>query len=456
MNKLSNKLPLVGHQHAEQIVAWQGTRAIPLAQFLADVEAVKNQLPNSQHIFNMCADRYHFAVGLAAAIVTGRISLLPSTHTPDMVRQMQVFAPDVFCLHYLVHCEIDLPKFQFPELTANATTIDSATGSSINIPQIDSAQLVAIVFTSGSTGTPVPHHKYWGTLQGSVLAEAKRIGLPQEQNAGTIIGTVPAQHMYGLESSVLLALQSGHALSSKQPFYPADIVCALESVPAPRILVSTPVHMRMLLEAKVDIPEVALILSATAPLSLALAQELEQQLNAPLQEIYGSTETGTIATRRPTQTDAWHLFDEVELIQQDGQTFSTGGQALGQVVMNDVIELKQDKRFLLQGRTADLINIAGRRSSITHLNHQLNSIPGVLDGTFYMPDDDSPDHVVRLMACVVAPTLTSQQIIAALRELVAPVFIPRPLFIVPALPRNSTGKLPREALKTFIQSLISK
>jgi acyl-coenzyme A synthetase/AMP-(fatty) acid ligase len=99
----------------------------------------------------------------------------------------------------------------------------------------------------------------------------------KEQNAGTIIGTVPAQHMYGLESSVLLALQSGHALSSKQPFYPADIVCALESVPAPRILVSTPVHMRMLLEAKVDIPEVALILSATAPLSLALAQELEQQ-----------------------------------------------------------------------------------------------------------------------------------------------------------------------------------
>ena len=458
MNKLSNKLPLVGHQHAEQIVAWQGTRAIPLAQFLADVEAVKNQLPNSQHIFNMCADRYHFAVGLAAAIVTGRISLLPSTHTPDMVRQMQVFAPDVFCLHDLVHCEIDLPKFQFPALTTNATTIDSATDStidsSLNIPQIDSAQLVAIVFTSGSTGTPVPHHKYWGTLQGSVLAEAKRIGLPQEQNAGTIIGTVPAQHMYGLESSVLLALQSGHALSSKQPFYPADIVCALENVPAPRILVSTPVHMRMLLEAKIDIPEVALVLSATAPLSLALAQELEQQLNAPLQEIYGSTETGTIATRRPTQTDAWHLFDDVELVQQDGRTFSTGGQALGQVVMNDVIELKQDKRFLLQGRTADLINIAGRRSSITHLNHQLNSIPGVLDGTFYMPDDDSPDHVVRLMACVVAPTLTSQQIIAALRELVAPVFIPRPLFIVPALPRNSTGKLPREALKTMIQSLI--
>ena len=458
MNKLSNKLPLVGHQHAEQIVAWQGTRAVTLAQFLADVEAVKNQLPNSQHIFNMCADRYHFAVGLAAAIVTGRISLLPSTHTPDMVRQMQVFAPDVFCLHDLVHCEIDLPKFQFPALTTNATTIDSATDStidsSLNIPQIDSAQLVAIVFTSGSTGTPVPHHKYWGTLQGSVLAEAKRIGLPQEQNAGTIIGTVPAQHMYGLESSVLLALQSGHALSSKQPFYPADIVCALENVPAPRILVSTPVHMRMLLEAKIDIPEVALVLSATAPLSLALAQELEQQLNAPLQEIYGSTETGTIATRRPTQTDAWHLFDDVELVQQDGRTFSTGGQALGQVVMNDVIELKQDKRFLLQGRTADLINIAGRRSSITHLNHQLNSIPGVLDGTFYMPDDDSPDHVVRLMACVVAPTLTSQQIIAALRELVAPVFIPRPLFIVPALPRNSTGKLPREALKTMIQSLI--
>ncbi len=34
----------------------------------------------------------------------------------------------------------------------------------------------------------------------------------------------------------------------------------------------------------------------------------------------------------------------------------------------------------------------------------------------------------------------------ALRERIDPVFLPRPLLFVARLPRNSTGKLPQEAL----------
>jgi acyl-coenzyme A synthetase/AMP-(fatty) acid ligase len=171
-----------------------------------------------------------------------------------------------------------------------------------------------------------------------------------------------------------------------------------------------------------------------------------------LQEIYGSTETGTIATRRPTKNNEWHLFPTLQLIQRGDQTISTGGQAIGEIIMNDVIELTQNSHFLLSGRTADLINIAGKRSSLTHLNHALNSIPGVLDGTFYMPDDSSNDQVVRLMAFVVAPSLTSVQVMSALRELIASIFLPRPMVMVTALPRNSTGKLPRAALQAMIQT----
>ena len=43
----------------------------------------------------------------------------------------------------------------------------------------------------------------------------------------------------------------------------------------------------------------------------------------------------------------------------------------------DVLELTGGDRFLLHGRVADLVNIAGKRSSLAYLNHQLNSIPGV-------------------------------------------------------------------------------
>jgi acyl-coenzyme A synthetase/AMP-(fatty) acid ligase len=36
-----------------------------------------------------------------------------------------------------------------------------------------------------------------------------------------------------------------------------------------------------------------------------------------------------------------------------------------------------------------------------------------------------------------------------LRERIDPVFLPRPLIFVDRLPRNDTGKLPQEALRTL-------
>ncbi len=444
-----SRLPLLGHTQPDQIVAWHLGKAITVARFLSDVDDLANQLPPGQHLLNMCTDRYRFTVGLAAGLVRGKVSLLPSTHTPETIRQMQAFAPDVFCLHDAPSCNIALPQFRFPEAPA-------APGGDYAVPLIDSAQLVAVVFTSGSTGTPVPHQKYWGPLVQSVLAEAGRLGLTATARPHSVVGTVPPQHMYGFESTVLIALLSGHALSGAQPFYPADIVAALEAVPVPRILVSTPVHLRMLLDAELPAPEVALLLSATAPLSRPLAHALEAHFDAPLKEIYGCTETGVIATRRPTQSPEWQLFAGIKLNRDGDVVTASGGHVMRPIVLNDVIELTQTDCFLLHGRTAEMINIAGKRSSLAHLNHVLNSIPGVIDGAFYMPDEASHDHVVRLAACVVAPALSAQQILTALRAHIDPVFLPRPLLLVDALPRNSTGKLPQDALKKLIQAQLGE
>lgn len=438
------QLPFLGHTRPDQIVAWQQGQAITVARFLSDVNALARQLPPGQHLLNMCADRYRFAVGLAAAVVSGKVSLLPSTHTAETIRQMQAFAPDVFCLHDAPDCHLALPQFRYPPLPP-------ALGSDTAVPMVDREQLIAVVFTSGSTGTPVPHPKYWGALVQSVLAEAERIGLTPGTHPHTVVGTVPPQHMYGFESTVLIALLSGHALSSAHPFYPADIVAALQAVPPPRLLVSTPVHLRMLLEVDLQVPDVTLLLSATAPLSVPLAHALEARFAAPLQEIYGCTETGTLATRRPTQTPQWRLFAGVQLSLANDCVTASGGHVLRPTVLHDVIELMPESCFLLHGRTSEMINIAGKRSSLAHLNHVLNTIDGVLDGAFYMPDASSDEQVMRLAACVVAPTLSAQQILTALRTHIDAVFLPRPLLFLEALPRNSTGKLPQEALKKLFQ-----
>ena len=128
--------------------------------------------------------------------------------------------------------------------------------------------------------------------------------------------------------------------------------------------------------------------------------------------------------------------------------WASGGHVEQPTPLADEIELLTTERFLLHGRTADLINIAGKRSSLGYLNHQLNALPGVADGAFFMPDDQPIDdeNVTRLMAFVVAPGMTAATLLAALRERIDAIFIPRPIVLLDSLPRNSTGKLPRDTL----------
>lgn len=443
-------LPLIAHCRPDAVVAWRGSTPVGARQFLGEVGHLAGQLPPGRHVLNLCGDRYRFTVALAACIVGGRVSLLPSTHTPEMVRQMQDLAPDVFCIVDKDAGGVDLPTYRYPE--SMPLPADNPA-----IPEIDCAQIVVQVFTSGSTGVPLPHPKRWGSLVRNVRAEAERLGI----GAGyAILGTVPPQHMYGLESSVLMPLQSGAALHAGRPFYPADICAALAELPHPRMLVTTPYHLRALLADQTTLPAADQLLSATAPLSPDLAREAESRFGAPLHEIYGCTETGQLATRRTTAGTEWHTLAGVRL-RREGQTlWAEGGHIDSPTSLSDVIELTGDgpvaTTFRLHGRHADLVNIAGKRTSLAYLNHQLNAIAGVQDGVFLLPREEGPDRVGRLAALVVAPGLTPAALTRALRERIDPVFLPRPLLLVDALPRNATGKLPSQITQELLATLQSR
>ena len=446
-NNPLSRLPLIAHADPAAIVAYRSGQPVCARQFLADVFHVAALLPPGGHVLNVCADRYRFTVGFAACLVSGKVSLLPSTHTPEVIRQLTVFAPDVFCLTDDPKCDIDLPQSAFPE--------GHAPWGEFAVPAIDAGQLAAHVFTSGSTGTPLPYKKTWGRLIRCVRDGATRLGLldgpDHHGRPHTIVGTVPPQHMYGFESSVLLGLQTGSALCAERPFYPADVCSALAAAPRPRVLISTPVHLRALLAAGVPLPPTDLIVSATAPLSRELAREVEVGFATRLLEIYGSTETGQIATRRTAETAEWQLWPGVTLtVNEAGQAWAQGGHVEQPTPMCDVLEVTEGDRFLLHGRMADLVNIAGKRSSLAYLNHQLSSIRGVIDGTFFFPDDSQVSNtgVTRVAAFVVpSPELDAATLLEELRRRIDPVFLPRPLLFVERLPRNGTGKLPQEALR---------
>ena len=490
MTPLPNRLPLIAGDDLDAPLAWRDGRPLSRRRYLADVHALAELLPASGPMVNVTADRYRFAVGLGAAMLRGQDNLMPPNHTADTVARLRGLFPNAYGLTDEAESHVQLPMIRHIEGAMDAAAAGAGGGQPaapssprtrtagngiplpgapsgafpVDVPGIGENTLTAQVLTSGSTGEPVPHAKRWGLLVSNTRAGVRRLAqqMGRDNLAGvTLVATVPPQHMYGFESSVLVALLGGAAFDAGRPFFPADIAAALARAPRPRMLVTTPFHLKALLDSGIALPQIDLTLSATAPLSPQLAARAEAALGAPLMEIYGCTEAGQVATRRTTEGPEWHTYDGLVLSGDGGCTQVQGGHVPEPTLLADVLDVLAPQTFRLLGRSNDLINIAGKRSSLSHLNHHLNSIEHIQDGAFWLPANDEAGGVVRLVAFVVAPDLhdaavMQAHVLAALRQRVDTAFLPRRIVAVPALPREPTGKLPAGPFQAWAEQTMAR
>ena len=443
------ELPLIHSVNADAPLAWVHGAPISRRSYLEDVAHAAAQLPQGGAMLNLSQDRYRFALGLGAALQRGQANLLPPNHTPDMVARLRQRFPGT----YLVGDDDSAAghhRLQWPA-AASGVRRSASPSNPAPMPALRATQIAAQVLTSGSTGDPVPYAKPWGLLWRNSQVGAARIAAQlgrSDLEGVSLVATVPAQHMYGFESSVLIALHSGAAFEASRPFYPADICAALARIPQPRILVTTPLHLKTLLDSKLQVPALDLCLCATALLAPQLAARAEAQFDAPLMEIYGCTEAGQVATRRTTLGPTWRTYDGVSISGDPEHPVASGGHVPQATQLADVLEMIDATQFRLLGRSNDLINIAGKRSSLSHLNFHLNAIDGVHDGAFWLPPQGTAADagVVRLVAFVVAPQVTREALLARLRERVDAAFLPRRIVWLDALPRDPSGKLPSSRL----------
>jgi acyl-coenzyme A synthetase/AMP-(fatty) acid ligase len=244
------------------------------------------------------------------------------------------------------------------------------------------------------------------------------------------------------------ALQGGACAHVERPVYPADIARCLGEVPPPRVLVTTPVHLRALVESKVALPEIARVISATAPLSKELAEAAERRLGAEVWEIYGFTEAGSVGARHTVGTQDWVLRKDFAAREEDGSQFVEWAAFGRRIPFPDVVQILDPSRIRLQGRAQDMVNIAGKRASLAGLTAQMLEIEGVEDGVFWLPlEDQGMGVVARLVAFVVAPAWTEAGLRVALQRRLDSAFVPRSIVFVDKLPRNATGKITERAMK---------
>ena len=421
--------------HRSDVLVWRATGPLNRTQILREAAVIAAQFPAGTHLVNLCEQRESFLLVFAAAVLSGRTQLMPATRGEAALAELSADYPDGFCV-----TDTDVQRWR---------AAPHAPGPERDLVPADAERLVLVGFTSGSTGKSKPHAKRWRALDASARLNSAAIRAALEISpdaSASIIGTVPAHHMYGIELTVLLPLFSGMSVHAERPLFPADVARVLSQPARPRVLVSTPLHLRALAESGLEFPELDLIVSATAPLDSALTRIIEAQLRAPLLEMFGSTETGVIATRQTAQLEEWRLYDGVTLEPTAESTLVSAQWFERTQQLQDVLELRDLTGFVLRGRNSDLVEVAGKRASLSDITRRLCAVEGVEDAVAFQPGGAASGVANRVAAVVVSRGVSARDIANQLAAELDAVFIPRPLVLVDRIPRDPVGKVSRAQL----------
>lgn len=429
---------LVPRDRGKWILDRQG--GLTQSEFLVRAHALAEKLPARRHAIMLTNGRCEFLIAFCAALIRGLTTLLPVNDTDVAVAELAECYPNCIAM-------VDRPR----SLAVETVFVGSAPptkGGCASIPDVPANHVAAILHTSGSTGEPQAHEKTWGEMVTGAQRWRERF---EFDATDYIVPTIPAQHMFGFEASIMLPLQTGAGVFRGQPLYPADVVRAL-GLASNATLVTTPIHLRACGRSEVEWPPIRRVICSTASLDARLAEECEATMRTRVSEIFGSTETGAIASRRTATDDYWHCLDGLTIEQRGADAYIRHSMTGERFCLDDEIEVIENRSFSHLGRPTDMIKIAGKRASMADLSHRLNRIEGIDDGVLLCRETPG-DSVDRLIALVVAPTLSSRQIRMELARQIDSAFLPRRIIHVDKLPRNPAGKLSLNATRALLDRL---
>jgi len=440
---------LAARAHLDAAAVIAGPRSWTWRQVHDASVALARRLDGASAVCNLCASRLGFLVTSLAALRVRTLVVLPASGSNADLAAVLAARPGA-----VVVGDTDGPSEDGPERTLDAGAYvacrpewkpPAATADELAW-QPAWSDIAVLLHTSGTTGDPQPQPKTLLQLATGALLLGAR--LAQEVEGGLaavdrLVCSVPPQHMFGLECSVMLPLVHGTPVLDRRPLLPADVRAAFAHSRR-GAWIATPMHLRGLAQADETLPSCRFAVVSTMPLGHALARDSERLLAGPVLEIYGSTETGALAMRRTARQTRWRPLTGVSLTPAAAGTVGRGAHFASPVVLLDELVVERNGSFTLLGRQADLIKIAGRRASLAGLNLLLQDMPGLEDGVFYLPPTGNPTE--RLCLVYAGPSLERAAARRWLRARLDPVFLPRDFIRLDRMPRSDNGKLRRHLL----------
>ncbi len=311
------------------------------------------------------------------------------------------------------------------------------------------------LFTGGSTGKSRIWAKTPANLFGEAFYLARTFGIG---GGDRFLSTVPPQHIYGLLYSVLLPFVASAQMLRRTCSFPREILDALQTEAA-TVLIGVPIHYRGLRSDDLKRFSLRLAFSSAAPLDPGDAAFFRERTGLAITEIYGSTETGGVATRASGENQGswtpfacldWKILSERLCVRSDFVSPDLPRDAEGFFVMADRVSPDGGSRFRFLGRADHIVKIAGKRVDLEEIRDKIRRIPGVTDAYITtLP----PNRARRVeIAALVATDLPARDLRAAVRSMDASYGRPRRIRIVHAIPVLSNGKIDRQRIDQILTS----
>lgn len=303
------------------------------------------------------------------------------------------------------------------------------------------------LFTSGSSGTPKCIEKTVGLMDREADVTTR---LFRSVTEGTVIqSTVDPRHLYGLTFNVWFAMSAGRPMATTRRVYQEQLL----TLPTPVALITTPTFMRML-ETSLAAPTLPFVLSAGGPLSAEAKATLKAWSPSTIYEIYGSTETGVVASRAHKDSDEtpdWTLIDEGVLNETtEGWVLSSPLLTNGVLTLDDRLTMTGERTFRLLGRRDRVVKIGEVRLSLTEVERVVERRLGLVIRA--LPIEQGERTVI---GAVVNEKLSSQwqgalpdrrAVTKALYGVLDPLARPRLWRSVEDWPINAQGKVETQRL----------
>lgn len=319
--------------------------------------------------------------------------------------------------------------------------------SSLDTTLFDNVDFSAMFFTSGTTGTPTGAFKNNHNIETDIAALVRLFGVFEPIK---IVATVPFIHIYGFLAGLLLPFKLNVDLVFKEHFLPHDLLCFAKPK---HIMVTTPLYIKslLMLDESKDLSE-TLFISSTGPLSAQIAKEFIDKFNTTLIQLFGSTETGSIAYKKQDDI-AWTPLHGVETTLNDEGLLHIKSPFVSQTLWNETFIQTQGEiqtfdyaniengTFNLIGRSSQIIKVAGKRYSTTQIEEILEAMEGIEKALVHVKHQSKAlkDEIVVIFIEASKP-ITVKEIKLAIKSRVGKINFPIELKVVEKISTTLMGK----------------